>query len=220
VSTTAFVITSCVGNKNLMWRNQLSAIRFSVDAERFVGAFNAAAPAWGQNPVRDVDAIMIASMRWPMANKEERAAHLWEACGLPSLADYLDEHKPYMTWDDLDIWVSRGHSVGLHTHTHPICADLDAAQVDDEIVKPSATLKEKYGVDEVPFSYPFGIRLPSKTEKALFQDNTIQCALGARGSSPIGTPAYQLERADVENGLAFPVFGKRLTLSALPFLRS
>ena len=208
VRATTFVMTGCVGNADLMWRNKLSAARALRGPDACLRAYNELAERYRLAPLTDPGQLMPASVRWPLADKDELADALWAACGMPPLHEFLAEHRPYLGWDDLREWIARGHTVGHHTRTHPQCARLDADGVRTEIVEPAAVLRERLGLEWLPFSYPFGSRLDAATERALFEQGTFDCALGIEGFARTGTAPYRLERASAEHHLEFEVFGR------------
>lgn len=206
VQATTFVITDCVGNESLMWRNKLSAIKALRPDEVVVRGY----ASLGIGTIASAAELMPSSRVWPMARKDELADALWAACELPPLADFMAEHKPYLGWDDLRTWRERGHAVGLHTKSHPYCARLDVGEAEQEVAAPAALLRERLGLDWLPLSYPFGSRLPKPIEDDLADRGTFDCALGIRGFAPTGTPPRRLERASAEHQLEYHVFGSAL----------
>jgi len=211
VKVTTFVITSCLDNKNLMWRNKLSVIRATVEEEKYVPKYNALAAKVGRRQISRGSEMMAAASEWDMALKDELADQLWKDCGLPPLRDYLDEHQPYFTWDGLRSWIKRGHSVGFHTRTHPRCSQVKPGDLNDEIIVPAKELKEKLGLDWLPFSYPFGDRFPRQTEEELFKNGVFDSAFGIEGFAERHTPNHRLERQEMElAGAGWSVFGKAM----------
>jgi peptidoglycan/xylan/chitin deacetylase (PgdA/CDA1 family) len=211
VAATTFVITSCVGNERLMWRNKLSAARAQRGAETCVRAYNQLAARNHLAPISDGRELMAASRVWPMARKDELADALWEACEMPPLSGFLDEQRPYLGWDDLEAWLERGHSVGLHTRTHPDCARLEPGAEQAEIVGPARELRERLGLEWLPLSYPFGARLEVAREQRLSEEGVFDCAFGIDGFAPAGTAPRRLERAAAERDLGYEVFGRAFT---------
>lgn len=208
VRATSFLITSCLDNRNLMWRNKLSALRAMSPERQLVSAFNDAVAGRGLPRVRAAGEIFVASDAWPMGAKDELADAIWASCPMPGLTSFLAGHRPYFEDAGLREWLSRGHSIGLHTRTHPYCDRLDANEIEREIVEPAAELKRKFGLKRLWFSYPFGSRLPRATEERLAEEGVVDCALGIRGCAPRGTPPRQLERASAESGLDFTLYGR------------
>ena len=210
IRATSFVATSTIGNVNLMWRNKLSAIRALREESLYIGQYNSLMPKVGLPGISRGDELLPASRDWPMALKEELVDLLWRACDMPALEEFLDEHRPYFTWEGLERWLAAGHGVGLHTATHPFCSRLGTEGIRAEIEEPAALLKATLGLRFLPFSYPFGVRIGAAAERQLYEDGVFDCAFGINGLVPQGTPAYRLERASMEENLTFNVFGNVL----------
>jgi peptidoglycan/xylan/chitin deacetylase (PgdA/CDA1 family) len=218
IKITSFVITSCIDNKNLMWRNKLSVVRSSVPESVYVSKYNELMLKMGYRTIESGRELMSASLEWEMSRKDELADELWSKCGLPPIEGYLKEHEPYFTWDGLKEWIEHGHSVGFHTHTHPLCSRLASEDIEEEIVKPASELRRKLGLSSLAFSYPFGDRFQPAKERELFDRGVFDCAFGIEGAARCNSLNYRLERAGVESeGVLWPVFGKSLLESASPW---
>jgi peptidoglycan/xylan/chitin deacetylase (PgdA/CDA1 family) len=154
------------------------------------------------------DHPMDAARHWPADRKDEYAAELWAACDMPSMAEFLEEHKPYMNWAALRDWVGRGHAVGLHTHSHPFCSRLSDDQIEVEILAPGRQLNEQLRQDSLPFAYPFGDRLPAEKETRIRESGPFSCLLGAGPFSDRGTSPFDLNRVEPEASVDAEVFGR------------
>lgn len=219
VKATTFLTTACVDNRNLMWRNKLSAILHLAPGDRVVSAYNAIAARHRLPAIQSRDELLDASRPWDPSQKDDLADQLWIACGLPPLGEFLAEHQPYFTWKELQEWRDAGHGIGLHSATHPFCSRLDDEGINREIVEPARELRERFKLERVPFSYPFGDRLGPEQERALVEDGVIDYAFGIAGFAPKHANPQSLERAGLEAmGVAWPVFGQTLTSSARRFL--
>lgn len=212
VRATVFAITSCVGNRQLMWRNKLSATVALTAPAHLDAAYAGLAAERGLA----TGPVLEASRSWPMADKDDLADELWRLTDMPPLDQYLATERPYFTWDGLRSWIASGHDVGLHTATHPRCDRLDAAAVEHEVRVPAEQLRRELELDDVALSYPFGLRLPAAVEAGLVEDGVVSCALGIRGFSPLGTPPRALERATLEQHMRWEVFGRPLVRSLRP----
>ncbi len=216
IKATSFVVNACVGNRHLMWMHKLSAIRYLQGAQALVAGYNQAAPRAGSEPITCVAELYAAVRQWPMQAKEEYTDAIYAACRMPNVDAYLATHQPYMTWNALREWLKRGHKVGLHTQTHPYCFGLSSRQIEEEIIAPANALRVRLRLNEIPFAYPFGERLPSiDAERVLQEQAGLSCMLGANGVSPLPANSWQLERADVEKGLDDRLFGRPLLHSLL-----
>ena len=208
VPATMFVLTDMRGNRGLMWRNKLSAVLALRPAETCLRAYNALADGVGRPRIARESELMAAAMAWDMERKDELADALWAACDMPPLAEYLDEHRPYMTAETAARWRADGHAIGLHTRTHPDCSRLDADGLRREILEPARSLCDELGCASVAFSYPFGRRCAPAHEPLLAESGLLDCALGISGLSPRGTDRLRLERASIEGDMRFSVYGK------------
>jgi peptidoglycan/xylan/chitin deacetylase (PgdA/CDA1 family) len=208
VRATTFVVTSTLDNADLMWRNKMSAIRALRDPSVYVSKYNEMMRRCDLPEISQARAFMLASEAWPMDHMVELSDELWRSCDMPPLAEFLDEWRPYFTWEGLRAWLAAGHHVGLHTATHPYCNRIGPAAVTQEIIQPAALLRRALGLDFLPFSYPFGIRLSEPSERELYELGVFDCAFGIEGFARRGTVPHRLERASIEKELYFPVFGR------------
>src|SRR4029453_10436364 len=147
-----------------------------------------------------------ATRIWPMNRKDEYAHALWKACDMPPVLEFLEQYRPYVDWDDLDDWRRRGHTVGLHTDTHPFCSRLTPEEADHEVIRPARELRVRLKTPRVPFAYPFGDRFVPEWESDVAAKAELSCMLGIGGLSRIGTPLQRLDRARGETGLGGAVF--------------
>jgi peptidoglycan/xylan/chitin deacetylase (PgdA/CDA1 family) len=206
---TTFVITSCIDNQDLMWQHKLSAIQSLAKKDTCLAEYNRMAKREGFAPIESIGEMMDASTGWDTRAKDRLAAELWEGCHLPPVSEYLAAHKPYFGWDGLRAWLAAGHSVGFHTHSHPYCERLQREEVATELIEPAISLKEKLGLKELCFAYPFGSRLPRVLEDELFSKDIFKAIFGIKGFKKRGAPNHRLERAAMEkDGVGWPVFAQ------------
>ena len=129
---------------------------------------------------------------------------------LQPLAEFLAEYRPYFDSEGVRQWTRRGHTAGLHSRHHPYCSELTRDEIVQEIIAPAEDLRRRFDLERVWFSYPFGRRLPETLERELYDEGVIDCALGIAGSARLGPPPYRLERASIEQGRAYSIFGRVL----------
>lgn len=209
VSATTLVITSCLDNRHLMWRNKLSVVLDRTAPAVVVREYNGLMAEADMPAITQSNQVMSESFDWEMARKDGLATELWNRCGLGAVEDYLAEHRPYFTREGLKQWVGAGHTIGLHTRSHPRCSRLTRDEIEAEIVEPARQLKAEFGIEHLPFSYPFGDRLPREFEAEVIGAAGLTCALGIQGFSPVTTPALHLEREGLEgSGAHWAVIGK------------
>lgn len=211
IAATVFVNTACVENRHLMWQHLFHAIRSLRGDAAFARELNELQVRTGQEArVADASRQLEATRQWPVGRKDEYAAELWRACDMPPLAEFLEEHRPYLDWDALRRWLALGHGVGLHTHSHPFCSRLGAADLEAELHAPLAVLRDRLGLDAVPFAYPFGDRLPPDLEAAVVARGDFSCMLGTGRFSPRGVRAHEMDRVEGEPDLDTEIFGRPL----------
>lgn len=211
IPATAFVVLACMGNHHLMWQHKFSTIRALRGDDAFVREFNRLTEkvALGSG-IGSFEEQTAQTRLWPMGRKDEYADALWEACDMPPVKDFLEEHRPYADWADLENWSRRGHQVGLHTRTHPFCSRLTTVEIELELIEPARELRDRQHLTSLPFAYPFGDRLPREREGEVAARGRLSCLLGINGLSPLGTPAHHLDRANAEEGVNYSVFVRPL----------
>ncbi|HJW31263.1 MAG TPA: polysaccharide deacetylase family protein, partial [Saprospiraceae bacterium] len=221
IPATTFVVTGCIGNGKLMWQHKLNAIYHQCGSATFLAQFNELLQLIGIN--QQISSFSERLSKWPMKRKEEYADELWQRCKMPPIEEYLDEVRPYFTWEGLESWIQDGNSVGFHTYSHPFCSKLDDQEIVEEIIDAADELARRLGLPThaLPFAYPFGDRLPVAKEKALMDRGYFSCLLGVQGLSLRGTPPHQLERACVDyRGLDGAVFGEPVAVFGRPLVQA
>jgi peptidoglycan/xylan/chitin deacetylase (PgdA/CDA1 family) len=209
IAATVFVNTACLSNRHLLWQHHFSVIRCMRGNAVFLRELNALQARTAQAMrIGSADRPMEAARLWLADRKDEYAAELWAACDMPPMAEFLEEHKPYMNWAALRNWVGRGHTVGLHTHSHPFCSQLSDDQIEMEILAPARQLNKQLCRNSVPFAYPFGDRLPPEKEAHIRESGSISCLLGTGGFSDRGTSPFELNRVEPEESIDAEVFGR------------
>ena len=221
IKATFFVITNCLDNRRMMWRHKLFAMLSAIGPKRLVFLYNELANEVGGNKAKNVRHVFsLSRQEWGADSKDYLTDRLWALCGMLPEDAYLARHRPYLGEADIRQLLGRGHEIGLHTKSHPLCNQLDEEGAIREIVEPAQMLRDTFGLSFLPFAYPFGRRLERAREKELYEQGIFNCSLGVRGMSPKGSPPYSLERSDCESSVEFAVFGRHLLISLMPFLQS
>ncbi len=68
------------------------------------------------------------------------------------------DEKPTLSVTQLKKIVARGHTIGCHTHTHPVLSQLSSERWDREIAHSKRVLERLIDQKIVDFSFPFGMR--------------------------------------------------------------
>lgn len=77
-----------------------------------------------------------------------------EALGVDGEA-YLRRRRPYLTTDEVRQLAAEGFTIGGHTRSHPALGELDAAEVEREVVESCRVVRELTGGGSIPFAFPF-----------------------------------------------------------------
>lgn len=206
VPATVFVNSMCVNDKKLMWQHAIRAIRGEKGDGVFLDCLKQVddSAATLSNAGRQ----LAVTRRWSNSQRAELTDQLWEASQMPAMDQLVEQHHVYLNYDDMRKWISRGHVVGFHTHSHPFCSSLDTDEMHREIMEPGAQLKAELDLRQMPFAYPFGDRLQPNLEQQVAKSGVFTCLLGTAGSSAWGTCPASLERIETENGVATELFGR------------
>lgn len=208
IPATFFVITQCLDNRSLMWRNRLMAIQRSRGEQILSDALAETCRSHGIDC--PPGSPMAISRAWKYGDKEELTSEIWKRCEMEPIDSYLARHQPYFTLSDLHRLVKAGHSIGLHTASHPFCDTLTGAETEQEFDQPLEWLRGEFGYSKVAVSYPFGVRLSVAEEERIWHTGKASCLLGIRGLSPRGVPDHSLERASIETDHCFGVYAGTL----------
>lgn len=183
LSATLFIISNCVDNADLMWRNKLIAITRATtpDQQRELAAACA-----GHFPVSALkpgeDLLRWSTRTWEMNWKEDAVNWLWKQAGMQELSSFLKEYKPYLSSEQLLELKEAGFGFGLHSQTHPYFSKLTFNEMAQEIHGCADFLKKKLDIDSHLFSYPFGYRAASEVEEAFIDtySGEIKMLLGIK----------------------------------------
>jgi peptidoglycan/xylan/chitin deacetylase (PgdA/CDA1 family) len=207
VPATVFVNSASASYHDLMWQHKLGVIRATRGDDTFVRELNAVLVKTGIPTIAQASHQGAATRLWPASRKDDYVEAVWRGCSMPPAQQILRDYRPYFDWDGLRHWIGRGHSVGFHTHSHPFCSGLQAAEVERELIEPVKQLRSELGIATVAFAYPFGDRLPPGLEADVMRRNVFSCLLGTGRLSARYEDAATLDRVDAEAGLDAELYG-------------
>jgi peptidoglycan/xylan/chitin deacetylase (PgdA/CDA1 family) len=114
------------------------------------------------------------------------------------------EERRFMSWDDCQLLVQSGQTIGAHSLSHRRLAGLDEADRFREIVAPGQILESRLGVPVKWFAYPFGdidsIDAPSLQ---LIGSRYSFCCSGLRGINLPQTRPLKLLREQLSVDMPF-----------------
>ena len=195
LKATFFITEKCINNQDLLWRNKLLAIQNLVLPQNF----NKIKTAFSEKyhlPL--TDNLIQSSNVWNMASKDEMADYIWGMAQIGSKKDYLEQHKPYMTESQIKSLLRDGFEIGCHTYSHPFCNKLNKAEIDEEIIKSSKRLADRFSTRCDTFSYPFGKSASIENEKYILNNSDLKILMGINDSLSNQLPSSHWERIGME----------------------
>ena len=199
-TATFFLITDCIDNKKLMWRNKLLYLINSVPGDIIIKFLSA-------NPTISPSKNLLAdSMKWGVNNNDKYSDFLWDNLVNISQDEWLDLNKPYMTTKQILELLDIGFSIGSHTKSHPICDNLDYKDFEEEVVDSVSFLEREFSTKILSFAYPFGSRAKKEYETKLLNNTDLKMILGVRDSFGNKSNPSEWERIGMENKNAQSIF--------------
>jgi len=124
--------------------------------------------------------------------REQAIAALERALG----GDQVPDWAALMSWQQIRELGAQGHEIGSHSLTHPLLTDLDAAQLEREVVHSRSQLAAATGCEVASFCYPNG----SYDARALeaVRAAGYACAVTTRWGLNRGGSDYELQRCDMD----------------------
>ena len=200
ITSTFFLITDCLDNKKLMWRNRLLYIINNVPKNKIIKLISEK-PAIGPSTN-----LLKDSMQWGTNDKETFADFLWDGLVDISQNEWLEMNRPYMSTKQVKELLNTGFFIGSHTKSHPHCDRLNYNQFEEEVMGSIRYLEQKFSTKVLSFAYPFGDRAKKEYEIKISNQTHLKMMLGVRDRlSNINYP-LDWERIGMENKNAHSKF--------------
>ena len=122
---------------------------------------------------------------------------MWNELIPISIAEYLDNQKPYLSAQQVKEIINDGHSIGSHTKTHPNCSLLNSSELEDEISTSITRLNKKFDTKVLAFAYPFGMRPTAINKKKGFENVKVELGIMPKINSNNASPT-NWERLNME----------------------
>jgi hypothetical protein len=126
----------------------------------------------------------------------ERREQAIEALERALGGDQVPDWAGLMSWQQIRELGAQGHEIGSHSLTHPLLTDLDAAQLEREVVRSRSQLAEATGCEVASFCYPNGSYDARALEAVRAAGYT--CAVTTRWGLNRGGSEYELQRCDMD----------------------
>ncbi|MDD4309756.1 MAG: polysaccharide deacetylase family protein [Candidatus Cloacimonetes bacterium] len=147
ISPTLFIVSKCINNKFLAWNHKLIILRNSVAKPSLEGLMGELLP--GANLLNFFDMM-------PMSQKDDLTDTLWQQLYPISQEEYLFNHKPFLSSEQLAELVAKGAEIGSHSHSHP---DFSRLSISEALAEVNASFFS-FDVLHLPyerlFAFPYG----------------------------------------------------------------
>ena len=123
--------------------------------------------------------------------------------------------SPFMTWNQIRKLSAMGHTIGAHTHTHPVLASLPTHAQQAEIESSRRILAEHLDAPVTLFAYPYGKPNRSFTAetKAIVRGAGFSAAFAFAGgfNRPGQIDPYEVKRMKVDTETSISMFRARVS---------
>lgn len=117
-----------------------------------------------------------------------------------------------LNWDQLRAMKAMGFTIGSHTVSHINCGSSDIDEVRRELIESRDTLREKLGLRDLIFAYPFGGREDMTVEvlEAVKQAGYMGSLSAYGGIVSAEIDAFDVPRNGISHGFSLLAFRARL----------
>lgn len=206
LSSTIYLISNCIENRDLMWRNKLNVISSEISEMSIEIAAKECASVFSIKEMGKNEGLLKWSSRtWEMRFKEQAVNFLWEYLGMEKLEIFLKREKPYLTVGQIKELSFMGFEFGAHSKSHPYFNKLNWTELVDELIGSVNDIKMLTGIRCETFSYPFGIRPARQMEKKIISEfsHEVESLLGIKSSLRNSYSSYSWDRDLMENDLYY-----------------
>jgi peptidoglycan/xylan/chitin deacetylase (PgdA/CDA1 family) len=198
IPATVFVNNNFIDNKDLFYRYKISLIinkLQTIQSDAILSELGKKLDASivdKKNIHRELLSITYQNM-----NKIEEMAKLLEL----DFDEYLKNHTPYLSSDEINDLINRGFAVGSHSMDHPFFKHINIKQQQDQIIKSFNDLEERFNVQDRYFSFPFSDeRVNSELLTWLHKQENCKLSFGISGLKEDIT-RFHMHRIPMEKSL-------------------
>lgn len=152
ISATCFVNTDFIDNKDMFFRLKISILIENIFSKQLTkGQLNSIVSLMAQHELRykhPKDLLQIT-------DKNKILADLIAPILDISFSEYLSEHKPYLTTEQIKSLTKQGFSIGAHSASHPYYPNLSTEVQVEETLKSVRYVTKNFNADSRLFSFPY-----------------------------------------------------------------
>ncbi len=213
-----FITTGKIGTKELLWTEKVTLYVLRTREKRITLEFDQSRSFdLATIPQREESSRQIRSyLKTVSPEKVAEVVEQMEAQikDVPTSVDHeLADRYIMMTWEEVNKMIEAGHTIGSHTHTHPMLSTLTADQSMHELKTSRDLIEEHTGQKCQAMSYPNG-------QKENYSDTTLQqleelgyqCAFTQQPLfNDRQTARFELKRFNVTQTLPLSLFEAKLS---------
>lgn len=217
ISATVYLISDCIDNKDMMWRNKLKYLENTAHPKSIERACEKLSTNYNiRNKNKNESLLKWSFQNWSMHFKEEYCNYLWDELSDISIAKFLENNVPYLNISQIQKLSKNGWIFGSHSKSHPIFCKLTEIEAKNEIDLSFSTISKIVNLRYHHFSYPFGIRMKKEIENKLGKEQNINTMVGTKNRLNNYHNTLQWERDRLESELIEGCF----RFKVLPLIRS
>ena len=154
VSATFFITTSLIESGSISWWDEIA---WHV---RKLGKQQVKLPGWkeavvlGGSEIRQDVRKILNQVKISGVSVEEQVEAFRQLSG--DAIESTDENQIFMNWQELNEMIKAGMTIGAHSHSHEIFANLSEESLKYELLTSKRILEEKLGIEVRTLSYPVG----------------------------------------------------------------
>ena len=175
IPLTLFLIGTCVDNRALAWNHKLLLVRSHAAPEELESFLESIEMEFALTEAATAEARIYGVGN---SRKDELADLLWERFCPFSQAEYLQQHQPFLSAEQLQELSREGVEIALHSQTHADFSRLSFEEMQQEIRQNREALVELNLPVKPYFSLPYGRQVGQAKLAALCKTEGIELCLG------------------------------------------
>lgn len=191
---TVFVVTGAIDTGEALWFDRLALAFKRTRATGWTAPWGEALPL--ESVGERLAALGKTLTRFKTMTNRERRGQVEDVLASLGVGDERPLKNVMLSWDDVHALMGLGVTIGAHTVSHPILAQLGAEEARAEIEGSRAAIRKNSGRAPQAFAYPNGRTADySQGVVSMVRDAGFTCAVTTQfGVNTAATPPYELRR--------------------------
>ena len=152
ISATCFVNPAFVDNKDMFFRLKISIIIEKIKKKPLTAIqFRLVQELLFKYGIR----YKVAEDLLRVTDKSKDVLNDIATCLEINFADYLSEHQPYLTSEQIKSVINKGFTIGTHSYNHPYYPFLSEDEQVEETLRSTEWLNSNFGIQSRLFAFPY-----------------------------------------------------------------